>query len=268
MNVRFKNPPINELVIGAYFDPPLLALRSEHIGLFWERLRDIFPTVEQREPLSGVAQSPGPGGVVTISNEFLPMPRYWFVSEDNVNLIQVQKNAFLLNWRSRDTDYPHFTEHLKPNFDKYYGIFERFLREDVGEQSVRIGLCELTYVDLIEPCTYWQGPQDTSNVIPSFVLPDCGLGDSVASAFNTVYRYELGPRSQLHVAIRTTEAANEPDSPRLVLEFKALGHLGGVPKSDTASWYSEAHDAIVSRFLNMTSKDVQRIYWLPEDVSA
>ncbi len=38
MKVRFKNPPINELIIGVYFHPPLARLRSEHIGLLWSRL--------------------------------------------------------------------------------------------------------------------------------------------------------------------------------------------------------------------------------------
>lgn len=30
MNMRFENPPINELIVAAYFDPPLLKLRNEH----------------------------------------------------------------------------------------------------------------------------------------------------------------------------------------------------------------------------------------------
>ncbi len=97
MKGRFRNPPINELIIGAYFEPPVIALRSEHIGLLWSRLRHEFPVVKQRKPL-GIVEPP-PRAVLTISEEFLVMPRFWFVSKDKVHLIQVQKNAFLLNWR-------------------------------------------------------------------------------------------------------------------------------------------------------------------------
>ena len=262
MNVRFKNPPINELIIGTYFDPPLFSLQSEHVGLLWSRWRDSFPIVEQRMPISG-AQGPGP--VVTAGNAVPGMPRYWFVSEDKVNLIQVQKNAYFLNWRRHNSDYPHFFEQLKPSFDQYYDIFESFIREEVGEHNINIEMCELTYVDAIEPCDYWQGPLDTAKVIPSFSLPVRGHGNECVTAFNNMYLCEVSARLNLHVAIRTVVAADDPPSPpRLVLEFKALGRLGGVPKSETATWYSEAHDTIVACFLNMTSKDVQREYWMLE----
>ena len=268
MKVRFKNPPINELIIGTYFDPQLLALRNEHIGLLWSRLRNEFPTVEQREPLLNPAPD-GQGLIVPLpmGNEFF-MPRFWFISEDKTNLLQVQKNAFLLNWRRQktETEYPHFAEHLKPNFDKYFGIFEEFLQEDVGVADLKIGLCELTYVDVIEPCDYWQGPQDTSGLIPSFTIPNCELTqDALPPTFNCMYHYVLAPDLQLHVTVRCAKATNEPDSPRLILEFRALGPLGGVPKSDTETWYEQAHDAIVDWFLNMTDKEVQRTYWILEE---
>ena len=265
MNVRFRNPPINELIIGAYFTPPLLALRSEHIGLLWSRLRDEFPKVEQREPIGGATG--GQEMFVTTGGEFSFMPRFWFVSENEVNLIQVQKSAFLLNWRKRESEYPHFTEHLKPSFDKYYDVFEEFIREDVGVGDLKIGRCELTYVDLIQPCDYWKGPEDTTNLIPSFVVPDFGFAHGVAPAFNCGYRFEPVPGVQLQVVIRTAEATDDPGSPRLVLEFKALGHVSDVPKSSTERWYKQAHDAIVACFLNMTNQEIQRTYWIPEEKS-
>ena len=136
MKVRFKNPPINELVIGAYFDPPLTALRNEHIGLLWSQMREEFPTVEQRPPIGGVAE--GQEAIITIGGELMVMPRFWFVSEDEINLIQVQKGAFLFNWRKRKTEYPHFSEHLKPYFDRYFTMFDEFIGEEVNPRASRL----------------------------------------------------------------------------------------------------------------------------------
>jgi len=260
MKVRFKNPPINELVIGAYFDSP--ALRSEHVGLLWSRLRDDFPIIKQRAPLG--ALTTGQGAIGAISDGELPMPRFWFVSKDDVNLIQVQRDAFLFNWRKRESKYPRFTEHLKPSFDKYYDILETFACEAPSLGNIRIRRCELTYVDLIRPCEYWQGPADTPKLIPPFALPDCGSAHGVASAFDCSYHFEPVSGIQLYVAIRTGEANGDPGSPVLVLEFKALGDVGGIPKSDTDAWCERAHDAIVTCFLNMTSQEIQRKYWIPE----
>jgi len=262
MKVRFKNPPINELVIGAYFDSP--ALRSEHVGLLWSRLRDDFPNVEQRVPLGalGMVQD----AIGTIGSGELPMPRFWFVSKEGDNLIQVQRNAFLFNWRKRESEYPRFSEHLKSSFDKYYDVLEAFAREDTSVGEIKIRRCELTYVDLIRPCEYWRGPEDTPKLIPSFALPDFGSLHGAASALDCSYCLEPVSGLQLHVAIRTGEANGDTGLPVLVLEFRAFGDMGGVVKSDADAWYEQAHDAIVTCFLNMTSKEIQRKYWIPEEV--
>ncbi len=258
MKVQFKHPPINELIIGAYFDPPLSTLRSEHIGLLWSKFREEFPKVEQKEPM--VIRPPAP------SDEFFLMPRFWFVSEDETYLIQVQKDAFLLNWRKRESDYPHFNEQLKPSFDRYFAVFEEFLQKDVGwESGLRINHCELTYVDLIEPCDYWRSPQDTPKLIPSFTMPKWWHNCDTEPSFSCVYRYALESDLQLTITLRTAETVTEPNEPRLIIEFKAIGILGGVSKSHTDAWYVKAHDIILNSFLEATNKEVQQNLWIPEE---
>ena len=263
MKVRFKNPPINEVVIGAYFDPPLVALRNEHIGLLWSKFRDEFPTVEQRPPIEiNLAQPPNP--ILPVDDEFMVMPRYWFVSEDEVTLIQVQKNAFLLNWRRCDSEYPHFAENLQPGFGRHYQTFEEFLKKDVCIPVPTVSFCELTYVNMIEPVDYWQGPQDTPNVIQPFSILGSDQPDGSVPTFNCTYRFEVGPDLQLQVAIRSVQDVDPPRSPRLIFEIKALGS----PKSDTVpgsdAWYDRAHDAIVAQFLSMTNERIQREFWALE----
>lgn len=39
--MRFENPPINEVVIGAFFERPLERFRSERIGLLRSRKKFI-----------------------------------------------------------------------------------------------------------------------------------------------------------------------------------------------------------------------------------
>ncbi len=260
MNVRFKNPPINEVVIGVYFDPKIVAFRSEHVGILWSKLREEFPTVEQRPPLN----SPIRGNETLL--ELMPMPRYWFVSEDQVTLIQIQQDAFFLNWRRKDSEYPHFEENLKPSFDKYYGIFKSFLKNDLGVENLRIGHCELTYIDLIEPPEYWKGPLDTPNVIPSFSIPDCASAQDAVPDFNCAYSYHVNPNLQLYVAIRSATPVEQPDSRLMHLEFKSLGKPPGNTKSDTDAWYDRAHEVIVQQFLSMTNERIQNKFWIRQDI--
>lgn len=255
MKTRFENPPINELVIATYFDPPLFTLRNEHVGLFWSRIRSEFPTVEQQAPVGGAE------AFQQLSGEFFPMPRFWFVAKDEINLIQLQKNAFMLNWRRRDAEYPHFAENLKPAFDKYFRVFEDFAREDAGVQDIKIDLCELTYINTIEACEYWRGPQDTAAVIPSFAIPDAGTEPSATVAFNCSYVYVLSKDLLLRVSIRNGEVTAKPGTPVLILEIKATAQLRQVGKSAADAWFERAHDAIIACFVGMTSKDIQLTYW-------
>lgn len=257
MTIRFENPPISELVIAAYFDPPLFAFRNEHVGAFWSRIRDEFVTVEQVQPVGG------PQAMVQTADEAFPMPRFWFISEDETHLIQIQKNAFILNWRRRDASYPFFAENLKPTFDKYFGTFEEFAMAEAGEDELKFDLCELNYVNVVESGDYWQGPQDTANVIPSFSLPDSGVALSGSPAFKCNFVYTLDSDLQLHIVIRTAAKAEEPDTPVLIFDIRGTGRLNGVGKSVADRWYMRAHDAITECFLGLTNKEIREKYWRP-----
>ena len=240
MRIKFQNPPINELVMGTYFNPSLANFRNEHIGLLWSKFRDEFPLVTQQPPI-GDAEF-----MMALGGELFPMPRYWFISDDQVSLLQVQKNAFLFNWRRRDAhDYPHFHENLKPTFDKYYSRFADFITAELDAPPLAIDLCELTYINLIEQCEYWSGPDDTPNVIPEFVVPRLGVSAASAPAFNCVYAFVLAPDLQLTVTVRDARATINNNEPVLVIEIRAQGRLGQVSKSESDPWFDRAHDAVI-----------------------
>lgn len=138
MTVKFRNPPINELVIGVYFARDLHPLRAEHIGLFWSNIRPEFPTIQQQPP---VAPPISPGAGVTIEfgapGEMFPMPRFWIELSDGQTLLQIQRNAFLLNWRKKDAGYPHF-EVVKKSFDQNFARFVQFLESEFSLPSPEI----------------------------------------------------------------------------------------------------------------------------------
>ena len=171
-----------------------------------------YPIINQQAPIAGMLDTIGP--------EVFPMPRYWFISEDEVNLIQVQKNAFIFNWRRRNGDYPHFFENLKPAFDKNFSVFEEFLRAETETTNLPIDLCELTYVNVIERCEYWSGPADTPNVIPSFCVPDIGVEAGIKLArqmLPTMYFDEDKTMQLVHCLKRyrrtINQNTNEPGAP-------------------------------------------------------
>ena len=224
--ISFENPPVNEVVVSTYFNPPLSDFRNEHIGLFWERIRREFPIVRQQHPVGIRPHS--------TTDESSSMPRYWFIADNDINLIQIQKNAFMFNWRRRGENYPRFHRHIKPAFDKCYGLFSEFIRTEIKTvEKLAVDLCELAYINALEPCELWSGPQDTTNVIPSFSIlePDINLSD--VPAFDCNHAYKIADDLQLNIGIRTATKAQQPEVPVLIFEIKASGRLGKVEKPAT-----------------------------------
>lgn len=255
MDVAFDNPPINEVVIAAYFNPPLVEFQSQHVGLFWGQIKDEFSVVQQQLPL-------GVGGNAPDPDEPFPMPRYWFITEDDVYVVQVQKDAFILNWRRRNNRrYPGFSRDVKLAFDRLYGKFDAFLQREVGAQEISVDLCELSYVDTIVQCDYWRGPGDTRYVFPSFsnLLPS--IDDTENFAFDCSYTHPVRNDLAISARLRTMVDTQKSNQSMLVLEMKASTRFGGVPKAETDSWFQEAHDAILKYFMEMTNQEVQRRHW-------
>lgn len=258
MSIVFKYPPINEVVISTYFNPTLSDLRNEHVGLFWGKIKKEFPVVRQQLPIEKATSS----AIVldVTANEPFPMPRYWFVADDEINLIQVQKNAFMFNWRRRDNEYPRYHK-IKPKFDKYYDRFSEFIRSEIKLPDPSIDLCELTYVNILERCDYWTGPQDTKNVIPLFPVPK--INDNEFSGFNCNYAYKVLNDLHLNISIRSGIRTQQKDVPVLLFEIRANGLLGRVAKSAADEWFENAHDAIIGCFLDLTSEDIRNQFWKP-----
>jgi uncharacterized protein (TIGR04255 family) len=263
MKLKYKNPPINELIIGAYFDQPILPLRSEHIGLFWSEVRSEFPKIQQQPELALPIVGPTLGVQIGFTDEPYPMPRFWLVSEDDSILMQIQKNAFVLNWRKRDLDeYPHF-EFVKATFDKYFALYSSFIKKELEVDRLNIQIAELTYSNLIESTQYWSDPRDTPRVFPAISIPDPGIAIEGKPDFNYLTAYKLASDLTLQVAVRNGRKPTEAGKAVLVFEFRALGALGTASKIDADKWYDRAHDAIGRCFTAMTSPDIQRQYWQP-----
>jgi uncharacterized protein (TIGR04255 family) len=261
VRTKFKNPPINELIVGVYFNGETPGLRAEHVGAFWASVRKDFPHIQQQLQVTHPALAAAVAFVpvsfeLTTSGEVLPMPRFWLESTEPAYLMQIQKDAFLFNWRRKDKDYPHFYA-VKDGFDSNFARFADFVQTEFQIALPPIAVAELTYTNLIEPCEYWSTPRDTKNVLPHFSLASSDMASEPAD-FNqiTVQRFEKD------LAIRTTvrNAATSKGS-CLVFELRCTGAQGNVTKSATDAWFERAHDLVGRRFLDMTSPEIQGRYW-------
>jgi uncharacterized protein (TIGR04255 family) len=151
----FERPPVDEVVLSVQF-ASLPALRSVHIGLFWARMRQEYPSVSEQPPLQANFETFGstiPNVPRLFQLETLlssQMPRYWFEGADGIHLLQLQQDRIIHNWRKRSADqtYPRY-EAIRERFIADIDRFLDFLDvEKLGE--VKPNQCEVTYINTIE----------------------------------------------------------------------------------------------------------------------
>ena len=106
---EFESPPIVEVVFSVQFEP-LGSLRTAQIGLLWERFRKDFPKVDEKPPLEPVLERFDRPQSVKVGLRFEaldvpPLARVLFLNEPESQLIQVQPDRFIHNWRKNaDTE--------------------------------------------------------------------------------------------------------------------------------------------------------------------
>jgi uncharacterized protein (TIGR04255 family) len=256
--IKFENPPINELVIALYH-LPIVELKAQHIGIYWSHIRHRFEFCEQQFPIVSVPEVPE-----TVPNEVFPLPRFWFFSPHHSLLIQVQRNAFMFNWRrTANAEYPHY-ETVAAEFWNALGLYKSFLQETLGAKLDVIQRCELTYVNLIEANEAFTNVAELPNVLPLAASLGAAASsqDRKLGALNATITYRVNPALLLDLIVRSGTRAENKEAVA-VLELKAYGAPADLSLDSARAWYDAAHDATYSLFLDATGKDTQETIWKP-----
>ncbi len=262
MSIKYKNPPINELVFGVYFDREITQLRAEHIGLFWSRIKKEFNSSNQNAPVP----RPLVAGefINQLKLEFMQMPRIILNSEDNSFVLQIQQNAFFFNWRRRENVYPHF-ENVRDKFNSIYLKFLNFLNEENIEVP-NIQMMELYCVNLINVCEYWNGIDDTTKVIPNFKNLYSSKVNEDYVGFNYSTTQKIEKNFNLTTTIRSDQSSINPGEPALIVELRMLGVRDQDDDNYLSFWFEGAHKKINASFINLTDSDIQNKHWLQDKI--
>lgn len=265
---EFASPPVVEVALGIQFDP-LVDLHTPRLGLLWKRFRDRFPRIEERSLLEPSVEqfSDAPSTGFQLRLEALdvpPPPRLWFISEDGTQLLQVQRDRFVYNWRKvTDTDpYPRYSQ-MRETFAGALDELRRYLEEEKVGPLVP-NQCEVTYVDamvsgagwdrhaqLDRILTIWSSqtndaflpePEDVTLLV-RYIIPS-ETGEPLGRLRMTLHPSRHQPSGRPSYLLRTT-AQGRPLAPGLdgVFRFLDIGH----------EW-------AVRGFLSVTTQRMHRIW--------
>jgi uncharacterized protein (TIGR04255 family) len=252
----YKQPPVDEVVCGFRFER-LRQLKVPHIGLLWEKFRNEYPTVQHAVPIATDTSL-----LVDEATGF-PLPRVWFISKADNELIQFQVDRFYYNWRHRGDDYPRYPSVIK-KFEKAKSHLDAFASElQLG--TIEPLECELTYINHIPVGQGWESIIDLPKVIPDFTWQK-EKHHFLPNPANVAWqvRFEL-PEGKGWLNVKLNQATRKVDGvPSLILELTAKGF--GAEKTTKAmrNWFDLAHEWIVRGFTELTAKEIQETFWKRE----
>ena len=257
----FSKPPVVEVALAVQFD----SLREMHVpqlGLLWQEFRDRFSITEEHAPLDAVVERFGTTRVSkgTARIEMLdspPTPRCWFLNQAGTELIQVQHDRFVHNWRKAGTDaeYPRYG-HLRETFEAELRRFSAFVaRERLGVFTPN--QCEVTYVNHIVANKCWQTHRDLAKVIsvfqPTFSDGFLEAPEDVGLRMRFTITDDAGqPMGRLHAGIDPGHRADAGD-PLFILNLTARGAPRAEGIGGVLDFLDLGREWVVRGFASMTT---------------
>lgn len=141
----FKNPPVSEVALAVQFEsePPLTSL--DLVPLRSAFAAD-YPKAREVTPLPPMAAHSG--APILQFRTGPDTPRYWFLSNDEEHLVQLQSDRIAVNWRGRgDEPYPRYSK-IRPRLEEAWANLSEHI-ERLGREPLRPDVAEVTYVNPI-----------------------------------------------------------------------------------------------------------------------
>lgn len=265
----FSAPPLQEVAVSVQFEP-LQRLVVPEIGLLWQHYGSKYHHVEQHPLLPSRIERIGVRQPVNRKPTFQlldgpVLPRVWFLSEDKRELIQIQQDRFVRNWRKleKDDDYPRYDDHIRPEFLSDLRDFCEFVSENAIGDIVP-NQCEVTYSNLIMSGDCWATHADIGKAFTAW-----------SQTYAQTSRYELeDARFSIRHLIKTAEGeflgrlfvTTEPlfveieERPGFRLDLVARGRPLSPDLDGIMGFIDLGREHIVRAFADVTRPALHRIW--------
>jgi len=255
---RFERPPVIEVVCGVLFRP-MEGLLAPHLGQLWDKFRPSgYTKCQEVAPLAPVIEQLDEGQQVQFQfTDTPPLPRIWFVQDDENGIVQLQRDRFLHNWKKvqPQDEYPHYEAVIKMFRDRL-ASFESFLEDkDLGQLDLR--QCEMTYINHLPQRDGWQSLDELGTVFPDVAWRNIqGRFLPTPEALNLRKSFLLpNGTGRLHATIRTA-TRRQDNLPMLLLDLTARGMPSEKSREAIWGWFDLAHEWIVRGFADLTGESM------------
>jgi uncharacterized protein (TIGR04255 family) len=260
----YSNPPVIEVALGVQFQS-IPGFGTPHIGLLWEMFRAEFPVTQEQPPLAHTVEEFGLRVAPRISLEALPgppVPRVWFLNRAGSELVQVQPDRLVVNWRKTadDQEYPHYVD-VRAKFDRALDAFRQFLAtEDLPD--IQPDQCEVTYVNHCLAGAGWERHGEAHRVVAVWRdVSDSFLPEPEEVRFAVSYLVAEGRRAlgRLHVNFEPAYRSSD-NQPLVVMRLVARGAPIGEGVAGVGGFLDAGHTWIVQGFTSLTTPEMHAVW--------
>ena len=258
----FEKPPVVETLLSVQFEK-LTAMQTMHLGLFGREMQDSFPKAKEDFPIPPVIEQFSEGSPQGVRVQFQAMeapslPRLLLFNTAGTELIQIQNDRFIKNWRQPDEQhkYPHYDPVIKPAFERDFQKFQDFLtQEKLG--PLKINQCEVTYVNHIVSGISWQ---ELGNIGKIFAFwNELAAPLARPENFDIRVRFPITDENdqrvgRLHVEVQPALRATD-GRPMYVVNLTARGQLGS-----GFEFFDVGRRWIVQAFEKLTTQNMHLVW--------
>jgi len=264
----FRSPPVDEVAIAVQFQG--IDRFSLAYGTFYERVRARLPKFEEHDPIAIQFETFGRprDEIPEFSLEAFSLRRGWYVSEDGHQVVQLQPNRLVQNWRrqSGGGEYPRFPAVLGQFWESIQSLED--VTDGLGLSSPVINQADVTYfnnIDVAEGETYpeafrrifaWPSVQEFSGDAHGFRLEP----ESCTLSFRARV-FAPGSTSACARLVATAEPAETEEGKKIVrfwLRFR--GPPPHVHKEGLEEFLLAGRAAIVKSFTDLTSETCHSLW--------
>lgn len=264
---NFQNPPVIEVVLGVQFEP-LHEFKTIHVGKLHTLYEADYPIISEHPLLEPRFENfntdtfPSNHMIFNLIDQ-KAIPRIWFLSSDDRNLLQFQRDRFIHNWRreepSSDVPYPRY-EKIRDEFQTRYKQFLQFLSEQKLPEPA-VNQVEVTYVNLI-PCDASDFSKSMHEVF-EFWNPDpknSPLGEPETQKFMISYLIKDGDEPVGRISISSHTLLRKDNKKFLRVDITTRGKPKDISVNGILDFMNLCRTKIVLGFDSLTTDKMHKIW--------
>jgi uncharacterized protein (TIGR04255 family) len=194
------------------------------------------------------------------------MPRYWFEKLGNADLLQVQQDRIIHNWRKNDEDtiYPRY-ETVRDTFKHEVNEFVRFLKdENLGD--LRPNQCEVSYNNVIPLTDSEKVHQRLQEISPLWTGQFNSAADETVELESTTVQMRLKmmdagrPFGRVYLSFQPALLRSDPSKQVFRLDITARGRPSRETVEGAFEFFDLGRRTVVKTFAAVTKSSMHSVW--------